>query len=244
MIDQYIEHIVSEEGLKKNTTSSYRYDLEGFQAYLKEISVTAPAQIKRAHIVSYLLYLRRIGRATTTILRCAASIKGYCKYLVKNGLISENPCEGLKLPKNEQKTVKAPTSVDVISLMDQISQQSVKGIRDRAMIDLVARTGMRASEMTALNLSDYMADKALISLKTEKGELFFPLSPETKSMLDRYLKDSRPTMCRNAETALFVNMAGQRITRQGFWKIVRQYHQRTGSTIPITPRTLRYTLLG
>ncbi len=244
MIQNFLYSIKTGQGLSENTVLSYQYDLEAFWEYLQQMRVQAPQDINKAQIVSYLFYLKRAGRASATILRNAASIKRYCKYLLQEGILQENPCEGLTLPKAEPRFIAPPDFTDVQMLLGQIDDHSVKGKRDKAMVSLVAGTGMQASELLALNLEHVRPDAALLQYRKGKGEQFYPLPENVCSHLLVYLRESRPHLADQEEPALFVNFSGQRMTRQGFWKIVSSYREKAHLETAITPRNLRHTLPG
>lgn len=244
MLEEYLHVMKTESGLSSNTVLSYQYDLEAFQAYLRSLGVEVPEAICQAHIVSYLLFLKRSGKAAATILRTAASLKRYCAFLLRRGILSEDPCQDVTLPKLAPRDTLPPDRLAVEKLLEQIDSHSVKGKRDRAMVSLVAATGMQASELLALDVTHFRPEASLLQVPKVRGEQYYPLPEALCLSLQLYLQESRPHLARQEEPALFVNFAGQRMSRQGFWKIVNAYGTKAQLDQSLSPRNLRYTLLG
>lgn len=248
LTDSYFEYLKKDAGLSENTVNSYRYDIEGFYAERRRRrgndAKTCEIDITRSDILSYILHMKDSGRSTATILRGVAAVKNYCRYLEQCGYISENPCEGIELPRQEKRAVQKPASNEIIRLLNSIKKDSIKGMRDYAMICLVAKCGMQASEMIAIDTDNFRVEENEISVAKNGGEQTFSLPAEVTEAIENYITKCRPLIVNENEKALFLNASGRRMTRQGFWKIVRQYKDKASIDVEITPRTLRYSLPG
>ncbi|MBQ8828312.1 MAG: tyrosine-type recombinase/integrase [Clostridia bacterium] len=242
MLKQYLDYLKNETELSGNTINSYRYDIEGFMETLKK----SPDEMffTQSDILSYMLHMKDSGKSAATILRCVAAVKNYSKYLEQQGYIDENPCEGIELPQRIRREPKRLASSEIVRLLNVIKKESMKGMRDYAMICLVAKCGIQASEMTALDISDFIVKDRVIVVNKNGRERIYPLSDEVSDAIVQYISKCRPLIVIENESALFVNTNGRRMTRQGFWKIVRQYKEKASIGVNVTPRTLRYSLHG
>lgn len=255
LIEKYILYLKSNTELSENTVNSYRYDVEGFLSFCgvdlscgelnENESVDCINRVTKDAVLSYIIHLKSSDKSLATIMRCISAIKNYGKYLLDNGYIDVNPCDGISLPKPERKDfVVKPSSKEIAVLISCIRKDSLKGMRDYAMICLVACCGIQASEMVTLNIENYNEIDSVIEVMKNGSKQFHPLPKEVNYALSNYVKLCRPLILADEESALFVNSGGRRMTRQGFWKIIRQYKEKASIAAPITPRTLRYSMPG
>jgi integrase/recombinase XerD len=249
-IDAYISSLSSEaqgrEGTNQNTIVAYRNDLNQACAYLTRQGVADWQQVTRAHIAAYLLEMRdELAYRPTTIARKLASLKTFFRHLYASGALSVDPIEDLNAPRIQKEPPRVLSDEQAAELFRQVVAGSPVGIRDLAMLHLLYATGMRVSELVALNLEHIDLEQATVVCAGRNGknkrERVLPLSPLALE-LKNYLQDARPHLTRHhpGEQALFVNHHGERLTRQGFWLIIKGYARQAGIT-DITPHMLRHS---
>lgn len=243
LLRDFIHYVSVEKGLAKNTLESYNRDLRSFCTYLKQNGVESMEVTTRAHIVGYLLSLQQSGKATATLSRNLASIRSFCNFLFQERLIVENPATDLESPKMEKKLPRVMTPDEIDILLEQPDSLQVTGVRDKAMLEVIYATGIRVSELMSLDVGDINLEAGFIRC-TGKGskERLIPLGSVAIRNVDQYLSGSRPKLVRhNGEAALFVNQHGNRLTRQGFWKILKKYARQANITKDVTPHTIRHS---
>jgi len=232
-----------EKGLSKNTIESYRRDLKTFIALMKQRQVNTPDEVDREALSFFIADLKKKGRATATISRCIASIRSFFNYLLQEGLIDKNPTLELESPKLEKKLPRVLTSGEIDRLLAQPVLGDNNGQRDKAMLELLYASGIRISELVSLNISDF--DPRVGFLRCSgKGmkERIVPIGSLAINSVNEYVVGSRSQLLKsNGETALFVNLQGNRMTRQGFWKIFKKYARKSKIQGEITPHTLRHS---
>ncbi len=243
LLKDFIQYVSVEKGLAKNTLESYSRDLRSFCAYLKKNGIESMGQVTRAEIVGYLLSLQKSGKATSTLSRNLASIRSFCHYLFNEKAIAENPASDLESPKTVKKLPRIMTLNEIDLLLEQPDSLQLTGVRDKAMLEVIYATGIRVSELISLDVGDINLEAGFVRC-TGKGskERLIPLGSVAIRNVDRYLTESRPKLVRhNGEAALFVNQHGNRLTRQGFWKILKKYARQANITKEITPHTIRHS---
>jgi integrase/recombinase XerD len=216
-------------------------DIKQYKAYVlnTEVSINAADQ---SIVQAYINSLQDEGISSATILRKLSSIRSFYKFLVSINEISSDPTENLETPKNKRKLPSILTLEEISKLMDQPSGKDHKSIRDKAMLELLYGTGIRVSELIGLNLEDVDINGATIVCRSSSKVRTTNIEKRAIPYLQNYLKDSRVKLVRNKEEkALFVNFHGRRMTRQGFWKIVKYYTQKANINKDITPHTLRHS---
>jgi integrase/recombinase XerD len=194
-------------------------------------------------IMGYLLYLQEQGRATATLSRNLASIRAFYQFLLREKFIDKDPSVNLESPKIEKKLPQVLSVVEVETLLNGPDTRLASGMRDKAMLELLYATGIRVSELVSLNLSDVNLNMGFIKCfgKGSK-ERIIPLGRLAIEGVSRYLERGRPMLKkRGQEEALFLNHHGRRLSRQGFWKIIKKYAQLANSHKEITPHTLRHS---
>jgi integrase/recombinase XerD len=257
-VDRFLTVLETERGFSVNTIFAYRNDLTQFRRFLRaSVSEAAAPLASRAsclddwadltdsHLVCYLDHLRDRQYATSTVARKTAAIKSFVQFLAAEGRMGEDPTASLTAPKVDKYTPQAMSKADVMRLLAQPGAVSApdrpEALRDRAMLETLYATGMRVSELVALDCDDLIASElALRCACRTSRERLVPLHERAITALARYLQDGRPRLCVRDESALFLNHRGSRLTRQGFWLILKAYAQQAdiGS---ITPHTLRHT---
>lgn len=243
LINEFINYLSVERGLALNTLESYGRDLRQYSQYLEKDDEAALDQATRSTIVDYLLHLQKQGKATATIARRLAALKAFYQFLVREKYLEKDPTANLESPKLEKRLPKVLTIKEVEMLLAQPDASTPAGLRDRAMLELLYATGIRVSELVSLDDIDVHLEGGYIRC-TGKGskERIVPLgSVAIKSVRD-YLEKGRPRLIRDREErALYVNHHGRRLTRQGFWKIVKKYAEDARIEKEITPHTLRHS---
>jgi len=242
-LKDYIYYVSVEKGLAKNTLESYRRDLSGYLSYLRQAGITAMEDSSRGNIAGYLLSLKQSGKATTTLSRNLSSIRSFYNYLFQEKMIAENPASEMESPKITKKLPRVLSLQEMDLLLEQPDQLHVTGVRDKAMLEVIYATGIRVSELISLDTGDINLDAGFIRcLGKGSKERIIPLGSVAARNVDRYLIEGRPKLVRQkGEDALFINQHGKRLTRQGFWKILKQYARTAGISKEITPHTMRHS---
>lgn len=237
-----MQYLAEEKGASRNTQISYQRDLNQMAGYLKEQGLEDVTKVTKTALTSYILYLEKEGKATTTISRVMASMKAFFHYEFREGFIRKDPAELLKAPKVEKKMPSILTVDEVSSLLSQPSGNSPKETRDRAMLELLYATGIRVSELIHLRVEDVNMSIGFITCRDDHKERTIPFGRNAKQALMQYMENSRDILKKDSETGyLFVNCNGGTMSRQGFWKIIKYYGERAGIRTDITPHTLRHS---
>jgi integrase/recombinase XerD len=242
LVQKFVNFLERDKRLSLNTLQSYRRDIEQYFTYLQEINLQNISNSNKTTVIAYLLYLQKKGRATSTISRNLASIRSFYQYISKNKIIDHDPTVELESPKVEKKLPQILSTEEVVLLLEQPQCVDLKGFRDKAMLELLYATGIRVTELIQLNLNDINLDMAFIKCNKGSRERVIPVGSMAVSAVKEYLSKSRSLLIqKNDEKALFVNINGGRLTRQGFWKIVKQYKNQAKINKDITPHTLRHS---
>lgn len=242
LVERFITYLEKDKKLTKSTLQSYRHDTMQFIDFLESNRLKSVDKVSKALVVSYIVHLQKLGRATSTISRNIVSLKGFYLYLMKIGVVSEDPMLEIHPPKVEKKLPQVLTTKEIELLLDQPKCVDLKGYRDKAMLELLYATGIRVSELISLNLDDINLDMGFIRCRTGGKERIIPIGKICTNALHEYITNARGMIIRTPEEeALFVNMSGMRLSRQGFWKLIKQYTQQANITKPITPHTLRHS---
>ena len=249
-VDDYILTLSAKEleqgGNNRNTIMAYRNDLNQLCGYLLSQGLEDWPQVTREHMTAYLLQMReRYAYRPTTIARKLAALKSFFRYVHGAGIIALDPVENMESPRIQKDLPHALDSEQISSLFLQVDESTPSGRRDLAMLQVLYSTGMRASELVALDLCDFDAMHSVIVCVGHSGlpkrERVLPLSPIAVEAVQRYLALARPCLMRRTEeNALFLNHHGERLTRQGFWLIIKGY-ARLANITDITPHMLRHS---
>ncbi len=242
LVQNFVDFLENEKGLSDNTLQSYSRDIQQYMSYLQEINIPNIENVNKTTVIAYLLYLQKKGRATSTISRNLASIRSFYQYLYKIDMIEQDPTQNLESPKVEKKLPQILSTQEVELLLDQPKCVDLKGYRDKAMLELLYATGIRVSELISLNLDDINLEMGFVKCKKGNKERVIPLGSMAVTSIKEYIKKARSMMILNpSEQALFVNCNGRRLTRQGFWKIIKLYKNQAKINKEITPHTLRHS---
>ena len=225
-----------------NTVESYKRDVTQYISYLDGTGVTDISSTTKTTVLSYLLYLQKEGRASSTVSRTLASLRSYYLFMMQNGVVKSNPTSNLEAPHVEKKIPKILSGEEVELLLEQPKNCDNKGIRDKAMLELLYATGIRVSELINLDVSDVNVPMSFVRCKGRKKERIIPMGHQAKDAIENYINNVRKYMVKDEnETALFVNCSGARLSRQGFWKLIKYYQHIAGIETDITPHTLRHS---
>lgn len=241
-VETFINFLERDKRLSLNTLQSYKRDVDQYITYLNDINITSINNSNKTTVIAYLLNLQKKGRATSTISRNLASIRSFYQFLHKNKLIDNDPTLDLESPKVEKKLPQILSTQEVELLLDQPKCLDLKGIRDKAMLELLYATGIRVSELISLNMNDINLDLGFIRCNKGTRERTIPIGSISIAAVTEYLDKSRNFLIQDSqEESLFVNINGKRLTRQGFWKIIKHYKNQANINKDITPHTLRHS---
>lgn len=243
LIDEFIHYLAVERGLADNTLDSYNRDLNQFLGFLEKERVKDLHEATRNIIMAYMLFLQKRGRATATVSRHLAALKSFYHFLLREKYIEKDPTANLESPKMEKKLPRILTVNEVEMLLTQPKGVEPAGMRDKAMLELLYATGIRVTELISLDTPHINLDMGYIRCfgKGSK-ERIVPVGSFARKCVNEYLAKGRVKLVKNySEQALFVNQHGRRLTRQGFWKIIKKYARWAGIAKEITPHTLRHS---
>ncbi len=241
-IEEFINYLHNIKKTSKNTELSYRRDLMKMNSYMAARNITDVNAVKKEDLMKYVQHFEDEKAAPASVSRSIASIRAFFNYLEKENIIEQSPAEGLKSPKIEKKLPQIMTQDEVIRLLEQPSGDTPKDIRDKAMLELLYATGMRVTELITLKVSDVNLQMNYVDCHDPNKDRIIPFGIEARNALKNYLEHSREAMIENKnEETLFVNVSGQPMSRQGFWKLIKYYTKRAGIQMDITPHTLRHS---
>lgn len=225
-----------------NTIISYRQDLQKLVQYLEKQNINDVQKINETSLNSYILNMEKDGRSPATVSRNIASIKAFILFLIKKGIIHDDPTERMKAPKVERKAIITLTTEEINRLIDQPNTHSAKGIRDKAMLELLYATGIRVTELISLSINEINIKSKYISISSIKNERMIPFGQMAKKALEAYIGNVRVNLLENQESNLaFTNLNGEKMSRQGFWKIIKAYGKEAEIEKEITPQILRHS---
>jgi len=237
----FLEFIRDEKKLSDNTLQSYQRDIVQYMQYVDNNRLNF-YKVKEEHIKDYLKHLEEINKKPSTISRNLASIRAFYQFLKRNRKIKNDPTVDIQAPKIDKKVPSILTSKEVELLLEQPKNVDLKGIRDKAMLEFAYATGMRVTEIISLDIDDVNLEDGYVKCKTSDKERSIPLGSMALKALREYVEGARNVMIKDEEnTALFVNVNGRRLTRQGFWKIVKYYKEQAHISKEITPHVLRHS---
>ena len=241
-LKQFYKFLEVDKKVSNNTLQSYKRDLKQFSEYLDEKGIKYN-KVTEQDIKEYLEHLsEEEGKKPSTISRTIASIRAFYQYEVKNKKTMQNPTENIQSPKIEKRTPCILTSQEVELLLEQPKDVDLKGTRDKAMLEFAYATGMRVTEIISLNVEDVNLDEGYVVCRSSKKERTIPLGNISLKALKDYMENARDIMIKDDDVkALFVNINGTRLTRQGFWKIIKYYKEQANIKTDITPHVLRHS---
>ncbi len=242
-IANYLDYLGLERGLAKNTLESYGRDLRQFSQYVSSKGAKSLIALDRGQVLLYLDSLRRQGKSAATVSRSLAALRSFFRFLHREGEISSNPAALLDTPKIGKRLPRVLSSKEVETILYHPTPSSPVGLRDRAMFEVLYATGMRVSELISLQVADVNLIAGLAKCTGKGGkERIVPLGTVAIKAVEGYLSTGRPRLVRSREVrALFLNRHGRQMTRQGFWKLLKQHVRRTDIKADISPHTLRHS---
>lgn len=237
----FFDFLENDKKLSDNTLQSYKRDLKQFKEYLTDCELYYN-RVKEEDIKDYIKELQEEGKKASSISRCIASIRSFYQFILKRKKVKADPTANIKSPKIEKRVPSILTSKEVELLLEQPKDVDLKGIRDKAMLEFAYATGMRVTEIISLNIQDVNLEEKYVSCKTGNKQRNIPLGAMSLKALKEYIEQARDILLKNEnEKALFVNINGTRLTRQGFWKIIKYYKEQAHITKEITPHVLRHS---
>lgn len=238
----FIDYLKETKNASASTVSSYQRDLKKLEGYLNEHGICDVEAVTATNLNSYVLYLEKQGLSTATVSRNVASMKAFFHYVYYKKRIDTDPTELIKAPHIEKKMPGILSMEETVRLLEQPSGTTPKELRDRAMLELLYATGMRVSELISLQMTDLNLNLSYVICKDAGKERVIPFGENAKYALEHYLKNGRTQLLKEQESSsLFVNCSGKPMSRQGFWKLIKQYAARAGIESDITPHTLRHS---
>jgi integrase/recombinase XerD len=244
-VELFLQHLAEKRGLSTNTTAAYRTDLDQFRSFLGERSVSEWLKVTHDDILAFLLFLRERRYANSTVARRTAAVKSFFAFLTTEGIVASDPTEQIDSPKVDRYLPKSLSPHQVDELLElPMREPTPERLRDKAMLELLYATGMRVSELVALNTRDLnMESESVRCVGKGSRERILPVSGSAVTALEEYLDIARAQLARGAAQkteALFLNHRGKRLTRQGFWLILKGYAEQLGIG-DLTPHTLRHS---
>ncbi len=240
-LKHFFEFLENDRKLSENTLQSYKRDLKQFRRYLEACDLNYN-KVKEEDIKDYIKELQEEGKKASSISRGIASIRSFYQFVLKNKKVKADPTENIQSPKIEKRVPSVLTSKEVELLLDQPKDVDLKGIRDKAMLEFAYATGMRVTEIISLNMDDVNLEEGYVTCKRGGKQRNIPLGNLSLKALKEYVEEAREILIKTEEEqALFVNINGSRLTRQGFWKIIKFYKEQAHITKDITPHVLRHS---
>ena len=240
-ISGYQTYLIDEKHASDNTVLSYLRDVRQFASYLSDLGV-APEDVSVQNVSDYVALLKEKGKSSATIARAVASLRGFYSYLSVMDIIDRNPVEHILIEHTRRELPQILTEREIDQLLSQPDLSTPKGLRDKAMIEVLYASGIRVSELISLNVDDINLESETLRCTGRGGTRVVPLYHGAVVALREYLSNVRPLLLNDRSTAaLFVNMSGERMSRQGFWKIIKTYQASAGIRKEITPHTLRHS---
>ena len=240
VVDEFKNYLTTEKRSSANTVSSYLRDVNQWMDYLSARSLEA-TDITRDDVQDYIQWLTGVGKSAATVTRAVASLKCFFSWMIDCGYRTDNPALGVKAAKVERKLPQILSSKEVELLLEQPKCVDMKGYRDHAMLEVLYATGIRVSELIGLDVDNVFLAAGFIRCESREKTRIIPIYPTAQKALTDYLRDVRPKLALDGEKALFVNMNGTRMSRQGFWKLIKYYGEKAGIQAEITPHTLRHS---
>lgn len=242
LIQAYENYLSKVKQASSNTIASYMRDIRQFSQWLRQHEGVDVIDATQLNISNFLSHLESDGRTPATISRNLASLKNFYSYVVSSGFLESTPVTDIRIDRGEKKLPQILNGREIELLLAQPACVDAKGYRDKAMLEVMYATGIRVTELIDLDVDDVNLEQGIIKCSTSKKSRTIPLYPAALKALNVYLRDIRAGMVASAdEQALFVNISGVRMSRQGFWKILKHYQAAAHITKEITPHTLRHS---
>lgn len=239
--DRFIDYLKSDKKASANTIEAYRRDIAAFVKYMESIGVADPAAAVSTDITGYMLKLRAGGKTASTINRKMASLRAFYSFLADRGIVRNNPAVELTVPRTEARVLEY-LSIEEVEKLLTAPNETMTGLRDRAILEIMYATGMRVNELIQADVADVNTALGFISFDGSHGKArIVPMGRPARHAVDAYIREARPAFVKDREDcgALFLNYYGQPLTRQGLWKIISGYGEKAGLETRLTPHILR-----
>ena len=240
-IDKYLSYLKNDKKMAANSLEAYGRDIRDFEQFIQSRGTGSVLDATSTDVVAYLNKLKAAGRSPSTVNRKLASVRSFYNYMQGENLISDNPARGIKTPRIEKKELEYLSIKEIDQLLDS-PDDSLKGRRDRAILEVLYATGIKVSELIDANVEDVNFRMGFITCYGESSKTrIIPMGRPARAALEDYVYEVRDQLLEDNkdEKALFVNYYGKRLTRQGLWKILREYGEKSGIKHKLTPNTLR-----
>ena len=238
----FLRYLKIDKKASENTVLSYRRDLNKFNDFLLYKKIESYVMVTPELISDFLKKSKKSGMSESSFARLVCSIRALYKYLCKKKKCTENPLENIHMKKPERKFPEILTALEVEIFLNSPELVDAKGIRDKAMLEVLYATGIKVTELINLSLDDVNSDIGFINCKTKSGDRVIPIYDLASKCIKEYMEKARPKLLKSEnEQAFFLNFSGKKMSRQGFWKIVKYYKEKAGITKEITPHTLRHS---
>ena len=241
-LNDFINYLSLEKKMAMNSLQAYKRDVLEFGEIIREKQNFSLSEASNTEVVAYLLKLKNEGKSAATVNRKVASLRAFYNYLTAHKIITDNPTANIKSPKIERKSIEYLTIEEIDNLLSK-TDQSMKGHRDKAILELLYATGIRVSEVVEMNIEDVNLRMGFVTCTGEHGKArIIPMGRPSRAAVEEYIYEVGPKFIREAnnnENALFVNYSGHRLTRQGLWKLLKEYAKMAGIENRLTPQTLR-----
>lgn len=240
LIDKFATYLEKEKKVSENTIEAYVRDIEHFNYFVSLRGISDLKDVTNTEIVAYLMNLKNENKSKSTVNRKLASIRTFYNYLLKTRVVKDNPTVDIKTPKIERKKIEYLSIEEIEKLLD-LPDETDKGMRDRAILELLYATGIRASELIEMKVEDVNLRMGFIKCAGEHSKArIIPMGRPCRQAVENYVYDVREKLLKghNNET-LFINYIGEKMTRQGLWKILKEYGDIAGFRIKLTPQVIR-----
>ena len=241
-LKDFIDYLSIEKKMSQNSLYAYRRDVLEFAGIIQEKQDLSLNEASKTEVVAYLLNLKNAGKSAATVNRKIASLRAFYNFMTAKNYISENPTANIKSPKIERKSIEYLTIEEIENLLSK-PDGTIKGARDRAILELLYATGLRVSEIVEMNVEDVNLRMGFVTCTGEHGKArIIPMGRPSRLAVEEYIYEVRPKFARgeeNPDKALFLNFSGKRLTRQGLWKMLKEYAKLAGIEHKLTPQTLR-----
>lgn len=242
LLNDFMNYLSSEKKMAKNSLEAYKRDVLEFEGMIREKQNLSLSEASNTEVVAYLLKLKNDGKSAATVNRKIASLRAFYNYLTAQRVMTANPTVNIKSPKIERKSIEYLTIEEIENLLSK-PDQSMKGRRDRAILELLYATGIRVSEIVEMNIEDVNLRMGFVTCTGEHGKArIIPMGRPSRAAVEEYIYEVREKFLKSngsTEKALFVNYTGSRLTRQGLWKLLKEYAKLAGIDNKLTPQTLR-----
>ncbi len=239
--DDYMTYLKEEKNMSENTRVAYSRDLADFVNFEGARGMTDLLAISSTEIIAYLHHLKSLGKSSATVNRKLASLRSFFRYLIHAGMTESDPTDNIKSPKIERRSVEY-LQMDEIEKLMAMPDDSVLGLRDRAILEVLYATGIRVSELISCNIEDVNMRMGFITCASEQSHArIVPLGRPARAALETYVYEARDQLLRGKEDepAVFLNFYGNRMTRQGLWKVLKEYGEKAGLSHKLTPHIIR-----